>query len=82
MNIPDAYQEPLFNRAVDEKTGYRTRSILCLPLLTSAGRVFAVMQLLNKAGGVPFDERDEALFREFAGKMGVILETWAAMTER
>ena len=82
MNIPDAYQEPLFNRAVDEKTGYRTRSILCLPLLTAERKVFAVMQLLNKAGGVPFDERDEALFREFAGKMGVILETWAAMTER
>ena len=82
MNIPDAYEEPLFNRAVDEKTGYRTRSILCLPLLNAEGKVFAVMQLLNKAGGVPFDERDEALFREFTGKMGVILETWAAMTER
>jgi putative ABC transport system ATP-binding protein len=82
LNIPDAYLEPLFNRAVDERTGYRTRSILCLPLTTAEGKVFAVMQLLNKAGGGPFDERDEALFREFTGKMGVILETWAAMTER
>ena len=82
MNIPDAYLEPLFNRAVDERTGYRTRSILCLPLTTAEGKVFAVMQLLNKSGGVPFDERDEGLFREFTGKMGVILETWAAMTER
>ena len=49
MNIPDAYAEPLFNRAVDQQTGYRTRTILCVPILDRRGRVFAVAQLLNKA---------------------------------
>jgi putative ABC transport system ATP-binding protein len=82
LNIPDAYAEPLFNPAVDEATGYRTRSILCMPMKDSSGRVFAVMQLLNKAGGQPFDARDEELFRDFTGRMGVILETWTSMRQR
>ena len=82
LNIPDAYAEPLFNKAVDEATGYRTRSILCMPIGDSGGRVFAVMQLLNKDGGRPFDARDEQLFQDFAGRMGVILETWTSMRER
>ncbi len=82
MNIPDAYAEPLFNRRVDEATGYQTRNILCMPLKDSAGKVFAVMQLLNKAGDRPFDAKDESVFGEFAGQMGVILEAWARMTER
>ena len=82
LNIPDAYAEPLFNKAVDEATGYRTRSILCMPISESGGRVFAVMQLLNKAGGQPFDVRDQQLFRDFTGRMGVILETWTSMRDR
>ena len=30
--IPDAYADPRFNREVDRRTGYRTRSILCAPI--------------------------------------------------
>jgi len=82
MNIVDAYDEPLFNRAIDDATGYRTRSILCMPLKNGRGEVFAVMQLLNKDGGAPFDAFDERRFAEFAGRLGVILETWTAMAAR
>jgi len=82
LNIPDAYASPLFNPAVDRETGYRTRSILCMPLLSADGRVFAVMQLLNKSGGEAFGVADEEQFRELADQMGVILETWVAMAER
>ena len=80
--MPDAYAEPLFNRRVDEETGYRTRSLLGMPMVNAAGRVFAVFQLLNKEGGQPFDASDEKLFSELAGRLGVILETWATMTQR
>jgi putative ABC transport system ATP-binding protein len=82
LNVPDAYAEPLFNRRVDEETGYRTRSLLGMPMVNAAGRVFAVFQLLNKEGGQPFDASDEKLFSELAGRLGVILETWATMTQR
>jgi len=82
MNVADAYQEPMFNRAVDEATGYRTRTMLCMPMKDAEGRVFAVMQLLNKEGGARFDARDEQLFRDFAAQMGVILEAWTSMGPR
>jgi putative ABC transport system ATP-binding protein len=82
LNIPDAYQSPLFNREVDRRTGYRTRSILCAPVLDTAKRTFAVAQLLNKGGRAAFDEDDEQKFREFAGSMGVILESWWRMSQR
>lgn len=32
VNIPDCYQDPRFNRDVDQKTGYRTKSMLCMPI--------------------------------------------------
>jgi len=82
MNVPDAYAEPLFNRKVDQDTGYRTRSILSMPLVDSEGRVFAVMQLLNPADGQPFDTDDEARFRAIAAEIGVVLETWTLMRTR
>jgi putative ABC transport system ATP-binding protein len=83
LNIPDAYDDPRFDPSADRRSGYRTRSLLCMPLLDEGGRVFGVAQLLNKAGGArPFDAVDERRFRDFAGKMGVLLESWGHMARR
>jgi putative ABC transport system ATP-binding protein len=82
LNIPDAYASPLFNRDVDRRTGYRTRSILCAPILDTGKRTFAVAQLLNKKGQDAFDAEDEQKLREFAGSIGVILESWWRMSQR
>ena len=75
LNIADAYSHPLFNRDIDQRTGYRTQNILCMPIFSTKNRVVAVVQLLNKEGGTPFDEGDEQRFREFAASMGIILES-------
>ncbi|MGK7890409.1 MAG: GAF domain-containing protein [Leptolyngbyaceae cyanobacterium] len=76
LNIPDAYNHPLFNHRIDQKTGYHTRNILCMPVFSNSdNRVVAVVQLLNKAGDRPFDETDEAQFRTFADSIGIILES-------
>jgi adenylate cyclase len=75
LNIPDAYSHPLFNKEVDERPGYRTHTLLCMPIISSSNKVVAVVQLLNKAGGVPFDDEDEQRFRDFAASIGIILET-------
>lgn len=80
LNIPDAYQDPRFERSVDRKSGYRTRSVLCVPLLDSKGSVFGIAQLLNKGGGEPFDAADEERFGEFMASMGFILESWWRMS--
>ena len=80
MRIDDAYADARFNPEVDRKTGFRTRSILCLPVEDSEGRVFAVAQLLNRRDGQPFDAEDEARFARYVGSLGVLLETWSRLT--
>jgi putative ABC transport system ATP-binding protein len=75
IRIADAYDDPRFNRDVDRQTGYRTRSILCLPIQNMQGEVFAVAQLLNRKDGQPFDSEDEHHFSEFIRSIGVIFET-------
>ena len=81
-NVPDAYADPLFRQEVDRQTGYRTRSLLCAPMCDAEGRTIAVAQILNKRSGAPFDASDERRFREFAGAVGIIVETWRGMRAR
>jgi putative ABC transport system ATP-binding protein len=76
LNVPDAYESPLFNRDVDRETGFRTHSVLSLPLVDLQHRPFAVLMLLNKRRGTPFDADDERTATEMAGSLGVILQTW------
>jgi putative ABC transport system ATP-binding protein len=80
VRIEDAYADPRFNPDVDKQTGFRTRSILCAPLLDAQGNVFAVSQLLNRRDGAPFDAADERRFTELLQPIGVMLETWWRMT--
>ena len=77
VRVDDAYADPRFNRAVDAETGFRTRSVLCLPLHDRDGKVFAVTQLLNRRDGRPFDEPDERRYAEFAASLSVLLESLA-----
>ncbi|MEB3268227.1 MAG: adenylate/guanylate cyclase domain-containing protein [Leptolyngbya sp.] len=80
LNISDAYASDLFNKKTDLETGYRTQSILCMPVLNKTqDSIVAVVQLLNKRVDsgqiVPFDSQDERSFREFASSIGIILES-------
>lgn len=67
LNIRDAYNEPRFNPEFDKKSGYRTRSILCMPVNDRTGKTIAVLQILNKRNGF-FDKKDEfftAVFTDY-----------------
>jgi putative ABC transport system ATP-binding protein len=75
VNIPDVTADPRFDPSVDRETGYRTRSILCMPIRDREQQVFAVAQLLNKQGGAAFTAADERAFAAFARPLSVILET-------
>ena len=75
LNIIDAYNDSLFKPEIDEIPGYRTKNLLCMPILSSKNEVVATVQLLNKAGDEPFNSEDEERFRDFASSIGVILET-------
>jgi len=51
LNIRNAYQDHRFNPEIDKQTNYRTRTILCTPILSSTGHVFGVIQMVNKKKG-------------------------------
>jgi adenylate cyclase len=82
LRVDDAYAHPLFNPDVDRATGFRTRSVLCMPIADRTGRVFAVAQILNKRDGAAFTELDEERFADFARAIGPVLESWARMSRR
>ena len=74
QNIPDAYADPRFGRATDEQTGYRTRSILCMPIINKNGARIGATEVLNKKDGAAFTVRDEARLRAFTAQIAVLLE--------
>lgn len=73
MNIPYAYADLRFNPDFDRRTGFFTRSILCVPVINKAGRVIGVTQVLNKRGG-PFTEEDESRLKAFTAQIAIGLE--------
>src|SRR4029077_11923263 len=73
INIPYAYADLRFNPAFDKKTGYFTRSILCVPIVNKAGKIIGVTQALNKKGG-PFSDEDEARLKAFTAQLAINLE--------
>lgn len=68
--VPDAYRDSRFNRDYDLKTGFRTRSIICAPLV-SQDRHLGVMQILNRRDGQSFDEYDLVLAQAVASLIAV-----------
>ena len=73
VRIRDAYTDPRFNPEVDKKTGYRTRSILCLPMRNPRGQVIGVFQVLNKRDG-EFTALDEQLLGSLSSQAAVAVE--------
>lgn len=74
INIPYAYADLRFNPAFDKRTGYFTRSILCVPIVNKAGKTIGVTQVLNRRGG-PFTSDDEARLKAFTAQLAISLES-------
>lgn len=71
LNIRDAYSDPRFNRTVDALTGYKTETILCMPIYIR-GLLIGVVQMVNKRVGY-FAKEDEEAFEMFAVYCGLAL---------
>ncbi len=94
IRIEDVYDMPKdatfgFDRSYDQRVGYRTKSMLCTPLVNNVGVVIGVLQLINKKREptqkllttedaerlvVPFDDRSEQLMHTLAAQAGIALE--------
>jgi Serine phosphatase RsbU, regulator of sigma subunit len=71
--LHDAYTDPRFDRSLDQKTGYRTRSMLCVPIKNRGERVVGVLQLLNKTNG-SFGPRDLEFLNGISDHMAIAME--------
>jgi len=80
INIPDAYDDERFDPAVDKATGYRTRSVLCVPMQNRSGQVIGVFQVLNKKDG-PFTSEDEDWLEGLAAVAAGLIEQAQAYQE-
>jgi sigma-B regulation protein RsbU (phosphoserine phosphatase) len=74
VNISDAYADSRFDPSFDQQTGYRTRSILCLPLIGNRDSLVGVIQVLNKKNSQTFDDIDESLLAGLSDHITVALE--------
>jgi adenylate cyclase len=76
VNIPDCYADPRFNQAIDKKTGYRTHSMLCMPIFASKSdpEVVGVLQLMNRQDETGFLQSDEYLLSTLLCIAGPILK--------
>ncbi|KAF7207275.1 5'-cyclic phosphodiesterase-like, partial [Nothobranchius furzeri] len=75
LNIRNAYEDSRFNAEVDQITGYKTQSILCLPIKNHRGEVVGVAQAINKKCGEDgaFTEQDEKDFSAYLTFSGIVL---------
>jgi len=73
LNIVDPYKDPRFNRDVDPRTGYLTKSLLCVPMRSPGGQIVGVFQVLNKKAGV-FTALDMEILEILASQAAISME--------
>lgn len=74
LNLKDAYNDPRFDRKTDQRTGYRTKSLLTVPIRNGRGQVIGVFQALNAVSGV-FSDEDEARLQVYAQRAAEFLSS-------
>ena len=73
IRIDDAYNDQRFNKDVDIRTNYRTKSILCYPLKDNDEKCFGVIEAINKLNS-PFNEDDEELLKLLSHQASTIFK--------
>jgi HD-GYP domain-containing protein (c-di-GMP phosphodiesterase class II) len=82
VNIPDAYDDPRFNPEPDQRTGYRTKSLLTFPMTGQNERVIGVFQVVNKNGGGDFTADDEETLSSLGASAAVAVENAQLVAEQ
>ncbi|KAL4460472.1 hypothetical protein ABPG74_000223 [Tetrahymena malaccensis] len=73
LNILNAYADERFNKDFDKKMNYKSRTILCVPIIDEHGRVLGAIQCINKLNG-HFTKDDEALLMVIADFSRIVLK--------
>ena len=78
--VNDVAGDPRWDQQIDEKTGFATRSILCVPMI-SRERVIGVIEVINHRHGGPFTESEANLLTSFAAQAAVAIENARLYTQ-
>ncbi len=73
INIKDAYSDARFNQDIDRETGYKTKTILCMPIWNMKHEILGVFQVLNKQNGT-FSKEDEDVLIAIGSSAGIAIE--------
>jgi sigma-B regulation protein RsbU (phosphoserine phosphatase) len=79
--INDPYKDSRFDPSFDKKSGFRTRSYLCMPLKTFDGRVIGTVQVLNKRKG-KFTKKDAEIFSYFCNLSAIAIRNQQLISRR
>ena len=71
--IEDCYKDHRFNQEYDKKSGFRTKSMICVPMIYKNNLV-GVMQVINRKNDEIFQNRDLKIFSSLASQAAVALE--------
>ncbi|MEK7819836.1 MAG: GAF domain-containing protein, partial [Pseudomonadota bacterium] len=72
--VDDPYNDPRFNRQVDQQTGFTTRNVIGVPVRTVKGEIIGVAQCLNKKDGL-FTEEDLRILESMTMQATVALQS-------
>ena len=71
--VEDAYTLEFFDRSFDQKFGYRTNSLMCMPIRHSTGLIVGVIELLNARDG-KFSQEDCDFLQRLSGHIAMALQ--------
>jgi len=74
LNIRDTYNDPRFDSSWDAKTGFRTRNVLAMPLVTHEGKLIGVIEVLNKRRGA-FTDADMEVLGAFSTNAAIAIDS-------
>lgn len=80
VNIKDVYKDSRFSKVTDSKLRFKTKNMLCAPLISIKGDILGVLQVLNKKRGY-FLKRDEQIIEVLAETIASILENFNLVKE-
>lgn len=65
--VPDTEKDPRFFKGADKKSGFVTRSMICVPMRLKDS-VIGVLQVLNRTGTIPFNDHDLEMLENMANQ--------------
>ena len=73
--IEDCYKDPRFNPSYDKKTGFRTKSMICVPMMRD-GKLIGTMQVINKKDESVFTNRELKVFTSLAAQAAIAIQNF------